>query len=32
MQQTCVKLLHRMTEGVITRVLAKESLNLELRL
>jgi hypothetical protein len=32
MQQTCVKSMHRMKEGVIPRVLAKESLNLELRL
>jgi hypothetical protein len=32
MQQTCLKRMHRMKYGVIRRVLAKESLNLELRL
>jgi hypothetical protein len=32
MQQTYVNRMHRMKEGVIPRVLTKESLNLELRL
>jgi hypothetical protein len=32
MQQTRVKSMHRMNDRVIPRVLAKESLNLELRL
>jgi hypothetical protein len=32
MQQTYVNRMHRMKEGVIPRVLMKESLNLELRL
>jgi hypothetical protein len=32
MQQTCVNRMHKMKEGVIPRVLTKESLNLELRL
>jgi hypothetical protein len=32
MQQTCLKRMHRMKYRVIQRVLAKESLNLELRL
>jgi hypothetical protein len=32
MQQTCVKLMHRMKEGGIPRIMAKESLNLELLL
>jgi hypothetical protein len=30
MQQTCVKWMYRMKEGVILKILAKESLNLEL--
>jgi hypothetical protein len=32
MHQTCVKCIHRVKEGVIPRILVKESLNLELRL